>query len=171
MVLGAVFFLVNKIFFAPWKSDLLAGAVFALTTLILCYQSITMIGAWYAKDYVDDFANVGTSTIKNLESDTRIKELSNSLGIESEVQSGLNSGAATIDAIITPVREAINSYIWKRVIWILVFMLAGSVALYFLSAGSTSSRSSRHSRTAPASRLNNRAMRTAHRRRPTRRIS
>lgn len=143
---GGLVLLMTKMF-APVKIKLFSWVLLLFMAIFVCYQSVLLIGGFYAKDYVGD---IGNSLIAFVDSSrTAIGEVGNSLQpdrqiletlaeeypmlqsyiLDVNVEEYINSGLSVPGIIVEELNAMVNYYILRRVLWILAFLLAGTFVI------------------------------------------
>lgn len=171
LLLSAGLVVLGQLLFAPYRSQWGAIAVMVGMFLLLLFQSVLLVGAWYAKDYVADLTTVGTQTVAAFANDAnlnRLIELLDVQRVQEIAQAGINTGVSTVTHLADSLNSVINGYIWRRIGWMALVAVLGMTALGFMGGGSSSrSRNSRRGSARPvrAHASHNRAHRSVHRRR------
>lgn len=99
LLLGGGLVFLAHLLFSPYRSQ--GGAILVIIAmfLLLLFQSVLLVGAWYAKDYVADLTTVGTQTVAALANDAnlnRLMELLDVQEVQEIAQAGINVGVSTM---------------------------------------------------------------------------
>lgn len=99
LLLGGGLVFLAHLLFSPYRSQ--GGAILVMIAmfLLLLFQSVLLVGAWYAKDYVADLTTVGTQTVAALANDANLNRLIELLDIQEVqeiAQAGINVGVSTM---------------------------------------------------------------------------
>ena len=99
LLLGGGLVFLAHLLFSPYRSQ--GGAILVMIAmfLLLLFQSVLLVGAWYAKDYVADLTTVGTQTVAALANDANLNRLIELLDIQEVqeiAQAGINVGVNTM---------------------------------------------------------------------------
>lgn len=95
---GGLAFLAHLLF-SPYRSQ--GGVILVVVAmfLLLLFQSVLLVGAWYAKDYVADLTAVGTQTVAALANDAnlnRLIELLDVQEVQEMAQAGIDMGVSAV---------------------------------------------------------------------------
>ena len=171
LLLGGGLVFLAHLLFSPYRSQ--GGAILVMIAmfLLLLFQSVLLVGAWYAKDYVADLTAVGTQTVTALANDANLDKLTEQFDVQRVqdiAQAGIDTGISTVTHLADSLNSVINGYIWRRIGWMALVAVLGMTALGFMGGGNSSrSRNSRRGSARPvrAHVSHNRAHRSVHRRR------
>lgn len=146
VVLIVLLYVLMSVLFSSYRFTLWNIIVMLILWILLFAQSTMMVGAMYAKGYVDDVQKLVTDVIGYTNADfgiysseeqlEKIKEAVDenlpvassfveNIDVESITESGLNFA----DSVSIVMKSYINFYILRRVLWILGFMIVGGIAL------------------------------------------
>lgn len=171
LLLGGGLLVLANILFAPYRVQWAAILTMVVLLLVLLFQSILFVGAWYAKDYVSDLVSVSTHTVVSIMNDANLSQLVELLDaqeIQNIAQTGVDTGVSTVNHFADSLYGVINGYIWRRIGWMALVTVLGMTVLGFMGGGSSSrNRNNRRGRARPvrAHALHNRVHRSVHRRR------
>lgn len=149
--------------FAPFRSRIAAGAVIAVSFLLLLYQSVTFVGGWYARDYVSGWLKVGNHTVETLRNDTSLSLLAETLGVDAQTAAGVNDGISSAQSLANSLLDMVDDYLWARVGWTAVILLLTVVSFALMQGKSGGRRGS-----ARGNRISRNSV-SRHRSRPSRR--
>lgn len=99
LLLGGGLVFLAHLLFSPYRSQGGAILVMIVMFLLLLFQSVLLVGAWYAKDYVADLTTVGTQTVAALANDANLNRLIELLDVQEVqeiAQAGINMGVSTM---------------------------------------------------------------------------
>lgn len=171
LLLGGGLLVLANMLFAPYRVQWAAILTMVVLLLVLLFQSILFVGAWYAKDYVSDLVSVSTHTVVSIMNDANLNQLVELLDaqeVQNIAQTGIDTGVSTVTHLTDSLNSVINGYIWRRIGWMALVAVLGMAALGFMGGGSSSrNRNSRRGSVRPVRvhASHNRAHRSVHRRR------
>lgn len=106
--------------------------------LVLLFQSVLFVGAWYAKDYVSDLLSVSTHTVTSIMNDAnliQLVELLDAQEVQNIVQVGADTGVSVVNHFADSLIGVVNGYMWRRVGWMALVIFFGMTLLYFVGGG------------------------------------
>lgn len=109
----------------------------------LMWQSVLFVGATYARSYITDIEGY-VESIETLNSDLDIEDAAQMVKrqfpqipdkfIENISSETVQSGADVAKAAARGFKDSLDSYMWKRVMWTAIFMVAGTAVMAMFPA-------------------------------------
>lgn len=145
--LGLVF-LAMKLF-SPVRIKLFSWVLLLFMTLLICYQSVLLVGGGYAKSYMNDISESVLTVVNTtrtaidgtvstfyqheqvLEDLTEKYPLLQSYISEINLQEYINSGLSVPEIVVKELNSMVNFYMLRRVLWILGFLLLGVIVVAY----------------------------------------
>lgn len=143
---GGLVLLMIKLF-APVRIKPISWILLLSMTILVCYQSVLLVGGFYAKGYVNDIGN-GISTFidasritigevnSSLQSNKQVLEnlaeeypMLQTYILDVDVDEYVNSGLSVPSIIVEELNAMVNFYILRRVLWMLAFLLIGTFVI------------------------------------------
>lgn len=138
--------IVMKALYPSYSLSILGACVLFVLFIFLFAQSVMLVGALYAKGYVEDVEKLTVSLIhetghasKQLTSTEQSKEIIQKIEKEypalssylSKIDTGTitGGGTAVVIALARDLKSEINYYILRRVLWLAGMMLTGRILL------------------------------------------
>lgn len=157
VVLVVLLYLLIKAFYPSCKLTLLSGVVMFVLWIFLFIQSTMLVGALYAKGYVDDMKTVvatfmekATDVSDSLNSSQQADKLKQDLSeqypiLESyldrlDIRELTNRDMPVEIILAESIKTMIHFYILRRVLWIVAFLLVGGTLYYQFQRKSSSYR-------------------------------
>lgn len=170
LLLGGGLLVLANMLFAPYRIQWGVILVMFVMLLVLLFQSVLFVGAWYAKDYISDLLSVSTNTVTSIMNDANLNQLVKLLDaqeVQNIVQVGADTGISAVNHFADSLFGIVNGYMWRRVGWMALTITLGMVALGFMGGGSSSHSRIHGSRVMPMRPRapRNRAHRSVHHRR------
>lgn len=158
IVFIVLLYLLIRAFYPSYKLTILSGLVMFVLWIFLFIQSTMMVGALYAKGYVDDIkavvATFVAETVDASNSLTQSQQQVSQLKLylteqypmlepylnRLDVQELMDENMPMENALTEGINKTINFYILKRVLWMVAFWIIGGFLYHFFQQRRSSYR-------------------------------